>query len=221
MSPTGSTDAGPVIHSAGPGRADTVTRTRVVAALFAALLLAGCGDGGLQYGGFNFVSPGGLSELSYPPADRGTIDDLSGPDLTGDGEIYLSDYPGKVMVLNVWGSWCGPCRGEADSLNLAATLTADKGVQFLGIDVKDTRDDGAAFHTSRRVPYPSIFDPSMRTLLSLRGFPTSSIPSTIILDRQHRVAHIFLRVVTTGELVQITSDLAAEPAAPPAGTPHR
>lgn len=223
MSPTGITEADPVIPSAGAGagRADTVTRVRVFAALFAALLLAGCGAGGgaQQYGGFSFVSPGGLSELSYPPVDRGTIDDLSGPDLTGDGEIHLSDYPGKVMVLNVWGSWCGPCRGEADSLNLAATLTADKGVQFLGIDVKDTRDDGAAFHTSKQVPYPSIFDPSMRTLLSLRGFPTSSIPSTIILDRQHRVAHIFLRVVTTGELVQITSDLAAEPADPTAPPP--
>ena len=193
-------------------------RLRAGAALLAALLLAGCGagDGALRSGGFSFVSPGGQTELSYPPTERGTIDDLSGPDLTGDGEIHLSDYPGKVMVLNIWGSWCGPCRGEADSLNLAATLTVDKGVQFLGINVKDTRADGAAFHASKQVPYPSIFDPSMRTLLSLRGFPTSSIPSTIILDRQHRVAHIFLRVVATGELIQITSDLAAEPTDPTA-----
>lgn len=87
-------------------------------------------------------------------------------------------------------------------------------MQFLGINVKDTRDAGADFHHSRGVPYPSIFDPSMRTLLSIHGYPTSLIPSTIILDRQHQVARVFLRVVTSGELVQASTDLAGETAAP-------
>ena len=189
-----------------------VRQVQVALLVLAAVLLAGCTGSGLErYGGFTFVSPGGQTELTYPAGERGSIDDLSGPDLTGEGTIALSDYPDTVIVLNVWGSWCGPCRAEADSLNLAATLTADKGVQFLGINVKDIRDAGADFHRAKQVPYPSIFDPSMRTLLSIRGFPTSSIPSTIILDREHRVARIFLRVVTTGELVNAVTDLAAEP----------
>jgi thiol-disulfide isomerase/thioredoxin len=197
------------------------TGPRVTAAALLLTVLAGCsGGGGLErYGGFTFVSPGGQSELTYPAAERGTIGDLSGPDLTSDGTINLSDYAGKVMVINVWGSWCGPCRAEADSLSLAATLTADKGVQFLGIDVRDTREAGADFQASRKVPYPSIFDPSMRTLLSISGYPTSSIPSTIVLDRDHRVAHIYLRVIQTGELVQTATDLAQETADSTTGSP--
>ena len=193
---------------------ECLARRRVVllgTLLIAVILVAGCGSGSAMatYSGFSFVSPGGQAEFSYPAAERGTIGDLSGPDLTGEGTIALSHYPGRIIVLNVWGSWCGPCRGEVDSLNLAATLTAAD-AQFIGINVKDTRDAGADFHRARQVPYPSIYDPSMRTLLSISGFPTSSIPSTIILDREHRVARIFLRVVQTGELVTAITELAAE-----------
>ena len=187
---------------------------RLGAGLLIAALLAvtGCSGGSnlAEYGGFTFTSPGGQSEFSYPAGERGAIGDLTGPDLAGDGEIKLSDYPGKVIVLNVWGSWCAPCRAETDDLTDAATRTADLPVQFLGIDVKDTRDGGRDFHTSQRVPYPSIFDPGMRTLLSIRGFPTSSIPATIILDRDHRVARIYLRVIYREEIIQAVTDLAAE-----------
>jgi len=200
---------------------------RTVALLMLLVVVAGCGtgEGVLRYGSFTFVSPGGRAEFYYPPAERGGIGDLSGPDLTSGGDIRLSDYAGEVVVLNVWGSWCGPCRGEVESLNVAASLTADKGVQFLGINVKDTRQNGADFHLSRQVPYPSIFDPSMRTLRSLNGFPTNSIPSTIVLDRQHRVAQIFLRVITPGELVSIStaiaqeSDMSSSPATGPTSGP--
>lgn len=201
----------------------TRRRARWVAVVMTAavVVLTGCSSGLDRYGGFSFVSPGGAVELSYPAGERGSIGALSGPDLTGDGTISLSDFPGKIVVLNVWGSWCGPCRGEVDSLNLAAALTSEKGAQFLGINVKDTREAGADFHRARQVPYPSIFDPSMRTLLSISGFPTSSIPATIILDREHRVARIFLRVVQTGELVTAVTELAAEtsPDSSVGGTP--
>lgn len=85
-------------------------------------------------------------------------------------------------------------------------------MQFIGIDVRDTRAGGRDFHTSFDVPYPSIFDPSMRTLLSLRGFPTSSIPSTIVLDREHRVAQIWLRRITATELTATVRAIATEAA---------
>ena len=97
-------------------------------------------------------------------------------------------------------------------LGAAARDLAPLGVQFIGIDVRDTRAGGRDFHTSFDVPYPSIFDPSMRTLLSLRGFPTSSIPSTIVLDREHRVAQIWLRRITATELTATVRAIATEAA---------
>lgn len=186
----------------------------LAAALVAALLLlAGCSTGdnaAVQGGSFTFVSPGGKTEFSYPAADRGTVGDMSGPSLTASGTLALSQYAGKVVVLNFWGSWCAPCRAEADGLNAASAELKSKGVQFLGVDVRDSRQDGADFHAAKQVPYPSIFDPTMRTLLSLRGFPTGSMPVTIVLDRQHRVAHIWLTSVTMGQLIPVVSAIAAE-----------
>jgi len=181
-------------------------------ALAAALALAvgACSSTGGSAGSFQFSSPGNNDEISYPPAQRGTITDLSGPDLTGTGTIRLSDYAGKVVVLNFWGSWCPPCRAEAPELNAAARALKPSGVQFLGIDIRDSRQAGSDFHRLMDTPYPSIFDPTMRTLLSLRGFPTASIPSTIVLDRRHRVAHIWLRPVTKAQLLAVITPIAAE-----------
>jgi thiol-disulfide isomerase/thioredoxin len=187
-------------------------RMAVVVAALVSVILAGCSSAGGDPGSsFSFVSPGGQTELTYAGSDRQTIGQLSGSDLTKqDATISLSDYSGKVVVLNFWGSWCAPCRAEADGLNEASMMLSPAGVQFLGVDVKDTREGGADFHTSKKVSYPSIFDPSMRTLLSLRGYPASAIPSTIVLDRSHRVSHVWLLPVTRDELVAVITPLLAE-----------
>ncbi len=186
--------------------------TAVTAAV--AVLLSGCTSNATAIpgeGSFVFVSPGGKSEFTYAEADRGTIADFTGTSVTDAQQtIKLSDYPGKVMVLNVWGSWCGPCRGEAKDLNVAAELSADRPVQFLGINIRDDRQPAADFIATWQVPFPSIFDPTTRTLLSMKGLPTSSIPTTIVLDKQHRVAHIWLRTVSAEELDQAVAGLAAE-----------
>lgn len=203
-----------------------VTRVRarrpavLVVIVAAVLALVGCGGSGREtYGGFSFVSPDGRTDIAYPIAQRGVVEDLSGPDVTSDTTtLALSDWAGQVVVINIWGSWCGPCRAEADDLNRAATALADQGVQFLGINVRDNRGAAADFLKVKQVPYPSVFDPSMRTLLAVRGYPTSAIPSTLVLDRQRRVAYIFLRVVTADELIAVVGAVAAEPATDPAVT---
>jgi thiol-disulfide isomerase/thioredoxin len=198
--------SGPSAASAARRAAAAVNRRRVVSALAATvtavLLLTGCGQAGLEkYGSFTFVSPDGSSEVFYPESERRAIGDISGPDVLSDATIAVSDFPDAVIVLNVWGSWCGPCRAEVGDLNQAALATAGPDVQFIGINVKDNRSAAADFHRNKQVPYPSIFDPGMRTLLAIRGLPTSSIPATIVLDRQHRVAAIYLRVVNAPELI--------------------
>ncbi|MBF6218676.1 TlpA family protein disulfide reductase [Nocardia abscessus] len=179
--------------------------------------LAGCSTGSdavASGGTFEFVSPGGKTDIRYdPPATRGTIGELAGPDLMTAGKtISVADYPGKVVVLNLWGQWCGPCRAEAPALEKVYEATKDKDVAFLGINVRDPQQDKAQdFVVDNKVGYPSIYDPSMRTLLALGGnFPTSVIPTTLVLDRQHRVAAVFLRSLLAEDLQPVIESIAAE-----------
>ncbi|HLS76544.1 MAG TPA: TlpA disulfide reductase family protein [Nocardia sp.] len=207
-------------HRSAPGRA----AGRVLAALLACVALAaalvGCSTGTdavAQGGTFQFVSPGGRTDIFYdPPAERGTIGELSGPDLMNEGEtISVADFEGQVVVLNLWGQWCGPCRAEVPALEKVYEATKDSGVAFLGINVRDPqRDKAQDFVTANQVGYPSIYDPPMRTLLALGGnFPTSVIPTTLVLDRQHRVAAVFLRTLLASDLQPIVERVAAEDAA--------
>jgi thiol-disulfide isomerase/thioredoxin len=183
--------------------------------LLVAGLLAGCATGpdAVARGGtFEFVSPGGKTDIFYdPPASRGTVGELAGDSLTQPGTaVSLAQYPNQVVVLNVWGSWCGPCRSEAAELVRVAAATAGQGVQFLGIDVRDSRQAGADFARDFGLTYPSIFDPPGRTLFALKGIPRSVVPLTIVLDRQHRVAAVFLHAVHAQDLQPAVQRIVTE-----------
>ncbi|MGH3832176.1 MAG: TlpA family protein disulfide reductase [Pseudonocardiaceae bacterium] len=192
---------------------------RTVAGLLvgcAAGLLAGCATGtdAVARGGtFEFVSPGGKTDIFYDPvATRGTVGELAGDSLTEPGTtVSLARYPQRVVVLNVWGSWCGPCRSEAADLVQLAHATASQGVRFLGIDVRDDRAAGADFARDFGLTYPSIFDPPGRTLFALHGIPRSVVPLTIVLDRHHRVAAVFLHAMRAQDLQPAVARIAAEP----------
>lgn len=205
-----------------PGRAGARGRSarrarRGAASLAVAAVLAagGCGGGSqAASGAFAFVSPGGRTDIFYdPPSERGGIGGLSGPDLLAEGgTVSLDDFAGQVVVVNIWGQWCGPCRAEAPELEQVFEDTQALGVRFLGIDVRDPqRDKAQDFVAAYGVGYPSIWDPEMRTLAALGGrYPTSVVPSTLVLDRQHRVAAVFLRALLAEDLEPVVRRVAAE-----------
>ncbi|MCZ8382444.1 TlpA disulfide reductase family protein [Mycobacterium sp. CPCC 205372] len=200
--------------------------TRLVVLLVSAVIaLAGCstGDDAVAQGGtFEFVAPGGKTDITYdPPDSRGRPGPLSGPDLLDpDRTISLDDFAGDVVVINVWGQWCGPCRTEIGQLQQVYDATRERGVAFLGIDVRDNNRQAAVdFVTDRRITFPSIYDPPMRTMIAFGGrYPTTVIPSTVVLDRQHRVAAVFLRELLAEDLMPVVERLAAESPAPAPGT---
>lgn len=180
------------------------------------VLLAGCSigtDAVLTGSQFEFVAPGGQTKIFYdPPERRRTVPEMSGESLMEPGrQIRLSDYAGKVVVLNVWGSWCGPCRAEMPEMQRVYELTKASGVRLLGIDVRDpNRDVARDFVRNIGVTYPSIYDPPGRALLALKGYPHNIVPSTIVLDRRHRVAAIFLMPLLEEDLLPAVRRLAAE-----------
>ena len=172
-------------------------------------------DAVAQGGTFEFVSPGGKTDIFYdPPASRGRPGPLSGPDLADPARtLSLDDFAGdNVVVINVWGQWCGPCRAEVSQLQRVYDATRSAGVSFLGIDVRDNNRQAAQdFVADRHVTFPSIYDPAMRTLIAFGGkYPTTVIPSTLVLDRQHRVAAVFLRELLAEDLQPVVQRVAAE-----------
>ena len=186
-------------------------------------LLAGCstGDDAVAQGGtFEFVAPGGKTDIYYnPPDHRGRPGPVSGPDLMDPSRtVSVSDFAGKVVVINVWGQWCGPCRAEVTQLQQVYNATRADGVQLLGIDVRDNNRQAAQdFVKDRGVTFPSIYDPAMRTMIAFGGkYPATVIPSTLVLDRQHRVAAVFLRELLAEDLQPVVQRIASEPAGQPA-----
>jgi thiol-disulfide isomerase/thioredoxin len=131
---------------------------------------------------------------------------------TLDGEpIALEDFRGETVVVNVWGSWCAPCRAEAPDLVAASEELADDGVRFLGINSRDLDKAAAkAFQRRFEVPYPSIYDQQGRTLLAFRGtLSPNAIPSTVVIDEQGRVAASVIGEVSKSTLVGLVEDVQA------------
>ncbi|HEX2360703.1 MAG TPA: TlpA disulfide reductase family protein [Jiangellaceae bacterium] len=191
-------------------------RANLVAALLAtgALVLAGCSDGQVQRtetaGQTRYVEGSGVVTI-VPPDERQPAPQFSGPLLGDTGEFDLAQANGDVVVLNVWASWCPPCRKEAPALQAVAADLADDGVRFVGVNVRDNETDAGAFEHEFGVTYPSVVDPTGTLLLAFRDtLPPSAIPSTLVIDRQGRLAARVLDEVTETSLRDLVGDIAAE-----------
>jgi thiol-disulfide isomerase/thioredoxin len=152
------------------------------------------------------------STVVLDEAERGVAPAINGTTLTG-GTWSSDEARGDVVVLNVWASWCAPCRAEAPTLEAAYQTHQGQGVQFVGLNTRDTDAAADAFVARYSITYPNIVDPDGQVQLRLRdSLPPQSIPSTLFLDRQGRVAARVLGEVDATRLNGIIDTLVAEPA---------
>ena len=159
--------------------------------------------------GKGFVSGDGTIER-LAQDQRATPLTLSGTTLQGT-PWKVADAVDKVLVLNVWGSWCGPCVAEMPHLQQVwlQMSTAGKPVQFIGINDRDGAETAAAFLRANKVSYPSLEDDGGRTLLALRG-KANTTPTTLVLDRTGRIAARVSGPVSAATLVGLVNDVLGE-----------
>lgn len=182
-------------------------------ALALTLALAGCSTSSADEGtrsGSQTGYVGGKQVTIVKPSQRKPAPTVSGTKLGTAQTISSASYSGKVLVINVWASWCSPCRGEAKDLEQASKKTAGK-AQFLGINNRDDSPaNGAAFVRAHGITYPSIYDPSGTQLVKFTGtLPPSAIPSTMVIDKLGRIAVRILGPIDENTLVQAIDDVAA------------
>ncbi|MGI5450309.1 TlpA family protein disulfide reductase [Streptomyces sp. CA-243310] len=186
--------------------------------LASALTLSACGDSGSgskpsgSAGGNYVTGPGGISTVAKgdraeaPRLDGGTVDGKT---------LDVTSLKGKVVVLNVWGSWCPPCRAEAPYFAKVSKAMADAGkdVAFVGLNTRDnSKQNAASFEETYGITYPSLYDPDGKLMLR---FPKGtlnpqSIPSTIVLDKEGRIAARTLVAVNEEQLRSMIDPLLAE-----------
>jgi thiol-disulfide isomerase/thioredoxin len=131
---------------------------------------------------------GAVPGATYFAADhRSTVGDVTGDTLQG-APLDLNTYRGKYVVVNYWSSTCAPCEAEADAFEALSKSLAPKGVQFVGIDLRDNRDAAMTFERAYHVTYPSFFDPTDRFLLAFPGAVPSTTPFTIVIDPHGGIA---------------------------------
>jgi peroxiredoxin len=187
---------------------------RTLLALTGAVLLAGCSTGSgavdVNNGGeFRFVAGTPAGEV-IPPDQRASAPEFAG-ELLGGGEFSSAELDGDVAVLNFWGSWCGPCRVETPEFQDVYADVRSDGVQFLGLNVKETSEQFATAFVDRfGIEFPSLYDPRGEVALAFRDYPANAIPSTIVLDREGRVAAVYTGAVSQQDLRRVVDLVVGE-----------
>ena len=175
-----------------------------------ALVVSGCSSpfSASEESGGVVSANGAITVLE--PAERQTLAEMSGETLEGE-QLSTEQFDGQVLVLNVWSSYCAPCRTEAPALEQVSTEMAGRGVQFLGIDIRDNLTAAQQFQDEQGVTYPSLFDPASTNLLQLPAdLSPIAIPTTYVVDAQGRVAVRILDATTASTLQGLVEDVLAE-----------
>lgn len=146
----------------------------------------------------------------FPIADRAPGKPFQAQLLSGE-RLNSTTLKGKVVVYNVWGSWCGPCVTEAPALVKVANAFAGQ-VTFVGINVRDNDGAAKAFEREYKVPYDSIT--SADSIQAMGAFhnslAASAVPTTLVVDREGRVAARAIGPVTATTLSNLIEPVLAE-----------
>ena len=169
-------------------------------------MLTGCAAAGVRQQAIEAQQLNQVGLTSYGPGSRQNAPALSGVTLNGP-QFSLSSALGKVVVINVWASWCDPCRAESPALARAAQHFAGQPVQFVGIDERDGNTQARAFVAATGIAYPNLVDGDGTLLGRLRVLPQAAVPSTLVLDRQGRVADRVIGAVTQTEIQSLVAAL--------------
>jgi thiol-disulfide isomerase/thioredoxin len=181
-------------------------RRLAVLLVAASLTLAGCS--GAARASKDSVDVVGLT--TYAVNARHAAPTLTGKAFDGSALTLSALGAGKVVLLNVWASWCGPCREESPMLGASAKTYEPQGVVFVGIDEQDTASAGRAFATSAGMTYSNFVDPDGALLSKLKMLPQMGIPSTLVLDKHGRIAARVIGPTNAPELKQVLDNLIAE-----------
>ena len=177
-----------------------------------ALALSGCSTGKTTSGGDTGYVAGDGSTVILTPAKRVPAPTLVGLSSLEGGAFKSADYKGKVIALNVWASWCAPCRTEAPALQKVHDELSAKGFAVVGVNTRDDDDAARAFVSRLGITFPSVVDRDGSALLL--GFnkvvPRVYTPTTIVIDRQGRIAAWALGEVDESRLRGLVEPVLAE-----------
>lgn len=150
---------------------------------------------------------------AIPLEERKRAGAVVGELISGAGSFTLAQYSGRVVVLNFWASYCGPCQIESPNFEHVYTQMQRSGVQFVGIDIKEvTRSKGLSFLRDFGITYPNVWDPKAKTALQLGKLPVAAagLPWTAVVDSKQRVAAVYIGPVLPRDLEPVLTSLLAE-----------
>ncbi len=153
--------------------------------------------------------PPQVGSTTIAAADRQDLPAISGVTLDGD-ELSLTDLRGKVVVLNSWATWCEPCRSEIPAFVDLADSVDPEDVAVIGLNVSDNTDAATQFVDEFSMTYPSIVDQDGTILPTVPGVPPAALPSTVIIDRDGRIAVRIIGITDATALPALVAEVAAE-----------